>query len=79
MDAGERVAERFAGVVQVAQVSTAEVAAAVAVAIRVDWLVVFFCVAGCLVAEHAFACEKHAVTGVTRRHHAVEHVDAATD
>ena len=79
VDAGERVAERFAGVVQVAQVGAAEVAAAVAVAIRVDRLVVFFGVAGSLVAEHAFACEEHAVTGIARRHHAVEHVDTATD
>ena len=79
VDARERVAERFAGVVQVAQVGTAEVAAAVAVAIRIDGLVVFFGVAGGLVAEHAFACEEHAVAGVARRHYAVEHIHASTN
>ena len=79
VDACERIAERFAGMVQVAQVGAAEVAAAVAIAIRIDWFVVFFGMAGGLVAEHAFAGEQHAVAGVARRHHAVEHIDTASN
>ena len=79
VDACERVAERFAGVVQVAQVGAAEVPAAIAVAVRIDGLVVFLGMAGSLVAEHAFASEQHAVAGVARRHHTVEHVDTASN
>ncbi len=77
VDAREREPEGFSGVVQVAQVRAAEVPAAVAVAIRVHWLVEFFGMARRLVAQHAFAREQHAVAGVTGRHHAVAHVHAA--
>ena len=79
VDACQRESEGFSGVVQVAQVGAAEVAAAVAVAIRVDRLVEFFGMAGRLVAQNAFAREQHAVAGVAGRHHAVAHVHAALD
>ena len=79
VDAREREPERFPGVVQVAQVRAAEVAAAVAVAIRVHGLVEFFGMARRLVAQHAFAREQHAVARVAGGHHSVAHVHAALD
>ena len=79
VDAGKRKTEGFAGMVQVAEVGAAKVAATVAVAIRIHRLVEFFGMAGGLVAQHAFAREQHAVAGVAGGHHTVAHVHAPLD
>ena len=62
-----------------AQVGAAVVAAAVAVAFRVQRRIVLVCELGILVAEHSPAGVHEAVLGVFRGQNTVEHVDPAFD
>lgn len=79
VDACQGEAKAFAGVMQMTQVGAAEVTAAVAIAVRIHGLVVFFGVAGGLVTQNAFAGEQHAVSCVSGGHDAVAHVYTAAD
>ncbi|MNI88619.1 hypothetical protein D3C73_1459350 [compost metagenome] len=76
MDGIQHAAQHFAALLQVMEISAGEVRAGVAITGRIQRRII---VAMERVADLDHPCidEQMAVARVTRRHHAVEHVDAA--
>ena len=79
VDGGKRPAEGFLALEKVAQIRAAVVAAAVAIAFRVQRRIVLVRELGVLVAEHSPAGVHEAILGVFRGQNAIEHVDPALD